>query len=186
MDELEIIREIKAGDTNSYARLVERYHRPLLAFIFNIVGDKDLVEDIGQEVFFTVYKSLKKFDEKKGVPFSAWLFTMARNRCISILRQRQTQNRIDLNEVDLLEDGSRNPEENMLAREQMIAVVASLEKIPEPFRTTILLSLEGNSLEEIVVSQNIAMGTVKSRLFRAKKRMRLLISTFFECKENLT
>jgi RNA polymerase sigma-70 factor, ECF subfamily len=179
MDEIEIIREIKAGDTNSYALLVERYHRPLLAFIFKIVGDKDAVEDIGQEVFFAAYRSLKGFDEMKGVPFSAWLFTVARNRCITILRQKRTRKPRDLKELESLEDGRRNPEEEFLAREQMIAVAASLQQIPEPFRNAILMSLEGSSLEKIAVSQSVTLGTVKSRLFRAKERMRFLVNDYF-------
>lgn len=184
MDEIEIIREIKAGNTNSYALLVERYHRPLLAYIFKIVGDKDVVEDIGQEVFLTVYRSLKNFDENTGIPFSAWIFTAARNRCITVLRKRRTGQRIDLDGLDFLLDGRKNPEENLLAKEQMNAVATSLQQIPEPFRKTILMSLEGSSLKKIAASEKITVGTVKSRLFRAKERMRLLVGAYFGCKQS--
>lgn len=187
LDELEIIRKIKAGDTNYYALLVERYHRPLLAFIFKIIGDKDLAEDIGQDVFFTIYRSLKNFDENKGVPFSAWIFTATRNRCITVLRQKQNREQIDdLNEIEFLADGRKNPEEHLLEREEMIAVIASLQQIPEPYKKTFLMSLEGSSLEKIAASQSITLGTVKSRLFRAKERMRILVGAYFGCKGNLT
>ena len=186
LDELEIIRKIKAGDINAYALLVERYHRPLLAYIFKIIRNNDLAEDIGQEVFFSVYRSLKSFDENKGIPFSAWIFTAARNRCITALRQKQNREPIDLNEIEFLEDGKKNPEEHLLEREEMRAVVASLQQIPEPYKKTILMSLEGNSLEKIAISQSITLGTVKSRLFRAKERMRTLVAAYFGCKGNLT
>ncbi len=181
-DERAVIREIKAGNTSSYALLVERYHKPLLAYIFKIVGDKDLVEDIGQEVFFTVYRSLKTFDETKGVPFSAWIFTAAKNHSISALRKRRTGSQRGLDELEFLEDGRENPEEHLLVQEQIIAVNASLQQIPEPFRNTLSMSLEGSSLEKIATIQEVTVGTVKSRLFRAKERMRLLISAYFEMK----
>lgn len=183
MDEREIIRDIKAGDTQAYALLVEKYHRSLLAYIFKMVGDRDVVEDIGQEVFFTVYRSLMGFDENKGVPFSAWLFTVARNHCISVLRQKRTEKRRGPEGLDFLEDGRKNPEEHVLAQEQMTAVVASLHKIPELFRKTMLMSLKGDSLEDIAASQGVSLGTVKSRLFRAKERMKLLIRFYFGCNE---
>lgn len=183
MDDSKIIQDVKTGDTDAYALLVDKYHRSLLAFIFKIVGDKDVVEDIGQEVFFAVYKSLKNFDELRGVPFSAWIFTIARNRSISFLRQRRTQFQYDVQEIDLLADrGLKTPEDAVLKGEQMLALKHCLQQIPEPFRTTLLMSLEGRSLEEIAVSLDMPLGTVKSRLFRAKDRMRMLVSSFFECK----
>ena len=142
------------------------------------------MEDIGQEVFFTVYRSLRSFDENKGVPFSAWIFTAARNRCITVLRKRRTWQEKDLDALDFLEDGRKNPEDNLLAQEQMIAISASLQQIPEPFKKTILMILEGSSLKKIAASQKITVGTVKSRLFRAKERMRLLLGDYFGCKQS--
>lgn len=187
MDEPEIIRAVKAGDSKSYALLVERYHRPLLAFIFKMIGDRQLTEDIGQEVFFNAYRKIKGFGEKKGVPFSAWLFTIARNSCITALRRKGLGNPLDIDQVaDFLADGRKNPEEELLARERMSVVAASLQQVPEPFRKTITMSLAGCSLEKIACSQRITVGTVKSRLFRARELMRLLIGACFGCKENST
>ena len=73
--------------------LVERYHRNLLTFIFRIVRDWHLAEDIGQEVFLDVYKELPSFDPGRGSPFPAWLFIVARNRSISELRRRGRSDR---------------------------------------------------------------------------------------------
>jgi RNA polymerase sigma-70 factor (ECF subfamily) len=84
--DIDAISKIRAGDTEAFSALVEKYHRRLLNFIYTLTGDEAAVEDIGQEVFLSVYKSLDRFDEKRGVPFSAWLFIIARNRCISELR----------------------------------------------------------------------------------------------------
>ncbi len=176
MDELETIRAVKAGDTRSYALLVERYHRPLLTFIFKMIRDRQLTEDIGQEVFLSVYKNIQSFDETKGAAFSAWIFTIARNSCISAKRQRGLADVlvIDLAE-DLLADGRKNPEESLLARERISLVAAALQQVPEPFRKTIMMSLAGCSPATIAHSEKITLGTAKSRLFRAKERMRLLV-----------
>ena len=187
MDEREIIRAVKAGDSKPYALLVERYHRPLLAFIYKMIGDRQLTEDIGQEVFFNAYRKIKGFDETKGVPFSAWLFTIARNNCIAVLRRKGLGNPLDIDQLaDFLADGRKNPEEELLARERMSAVAASLQQVPEPFRKTITMSLAGCSLEKIACRQKITVGTVKSRLFRGKELMRLLISACFGCKGKST
>ena len=179
MDDLAIIEKIRSGNPDAYALLVEKYHRPLLTFIFRIVGDGSLVEDIGQEVFLAVYKSLRDFDESRGTPFSAWLFIAARNRCISVLRERRAAKLVDLGEIAMLPDGAANAEDVLLRQERMAALAASLRQIPEPFRTTLLRSLEGESLDEIAVAEGISTGTVKSRLFRAKERMRLLVGEYF-------
>jgi RNA polymerase sigma-70 factor, ECF subfamily len=178
----EIIRSIKAGEVDCYALLVEKYHKPLLSFIHRIVADEDLVEDIGQEVFFTVYRSLDSFDLKRGVPFSAWLFTSARNRCISVLRERRAGSRVGLEAIDLLADAGQNPEEMLLEREQMAALGDCLGQVPEPFRKAIVMSLNGNSLEQIAASEGVSIGTVKSRLFRAKERIRLHLELYFGAK----
>jgi RNA polymerase sigma-70 factor (ECF subfamily) len=179
MEDLGIIRQIKNGNADAYGLLVERYHRPLLNFIFRIVDDKGMVEDIGQEVFFTVYRSLKDFDESKGTPFSAWLFIAARNRCISVLRERRGRKRVGLEEIADLGDGARSAEDLLLEQERMAALAASLRQLPEPFRMTLLRSLEGESPDEIATGEGISTGTVKSRLFRAKERMRLLVREYF-------
>jgi RNA polymerase sigma-70 factor (ECF subfamily) len=179
MDDRDIIGQIKSGNTDAYSFLVEKYHRPLLTFIFRIVDDAALVEDIGQDVFFSVYRSLKDFDEGKGTPFSAWLFIAARNRCISVLRERRERKRVDLEEIATMPDGAKGAEDMMLEQERMAALAASLQQIPEPFRTTLLRSLKGESLEEIAMTEGISTGTVKSRLFRARERMRLLVREYF-------
>lgn len=83
MEDIDVVRRVRDGETEAFSVLIEKYHRRLLNFIYTFIGDEAAVEDVGQEVFLSVYKSLGNFDEKRGVPFSAWLFIIARNRCIS-------------------------------------------------------------------------------------------------------
>jgi RNA polymerase sigma-70 factor (ECF subfamily) len=82
VEDADILKRIKNGDTNAYSEIVHKYHRHLLNFIYAYVGDERIVEDIGQETFISAFKSISEFDLKRGTPFSAWLYTIAKNRCI--------------------------------------------------------------------------------------------------------
>ena len=169
-----IIRKVKSGDTDAYALLVTRYQHSLLNYIFTLMGSKELVEDIGQEVFLAAYKALDRFDETRETAFSAWLFTIARNRCFSARRQKQHEqhNQALLDSQPAL---NANPEYLLIKKEQSTTLAASLLHIPEPFRSTLLLNVQGHSLSDIAHTQGVTLGTVKSRLFRAKKRLKVLI-----------
>ena len=179
MEDVDVIKRVKGGDVEAFSMLVEKYHRHLLHFVFTLVGDPKIVEDIGQEVFLSVYKSLKDFDETRGTPFSAWLFIAARNRCVSELRMRGGKEHRFLDDTDDLIAEGHTAEEAVLAAEKMKALRQSLRRLPEPYRTTLFRSLNGDSIQDIAIRQGVSAGTVKSRLFRAKERMRLLIRDFY-------
>jgi RNA polymerase sigma-70 factor (ECF subfamily) len=172
VDDIDIIRRVKAGDAESFSFLVEKYHKHLLNFIYGLLRDEKNVEDIGQEVFLNIYRSLRNFDELRGTPFSAWLFISARNRCVSELRKRRDQANVPIEEVPGLRDRSKSAEEMLVDREREALLASSLQQLEEPYRSSILLSLRGDSLEEIAVRQQVSIGTVKSRLFRARKKIR--------------
>jgi len=175
MDDNQIIKRVQAGDTEAFALLVSRYHRNLLNFIYRLVGDEALVEDLGQDVFLNVFRTLSEFDPGRGVPFAAWLFIVARNRCTSELRNRGDRRFVDLDAIAHLSSTGHSAEEDLLARERREALRNSLEQLPEPFRHTLLKSLAGMSLEEIAIAEGVSSGTAKSRLFRARERMKVLV-----------
>jgi RNA polymerase sigma-70 factor, ECF subfamily len=184
MEDIEIIRRVKGGDTEAFAGLVEKYHKHLLNFIFRLVGDEQVVEDIGQEVFLSVYKSLKGFDEKRGTPFSAWLFMSARNRCITELRSKRGMEKVNIEDIDYLRFEGKTSEEMLLEKERGTAIQNSLEQLDEPYKSTILRSLQGDSMDDIAMKDGISTGTVKSRLFRAREKMKLLVKEYFGGIEN--
>lgn len=179
MEDYEVIRQVKGGNTDAFALLVEKYQGHLLNFIFRLVKDEAIVEDIGQEVFLSVYKSLDGFDEGRGTPFSAWLFITAKNRCISELRGRTGKVKVPLDDIPDLRAAGKNAEEILIDSQKQKALYASLTQLPEPYKGTILKSLAGKSLDEIASGEGISSGTVKSRLFRARKRMQLFISEYY-------
>lgn len=174
-DDLEIVRRVRRGDTQAFALLVEKYHRPLLTFIFRLVRDESVVEDIGQEVLLSVYRSLRSFDEGREVPFPAWVFIIARNRCIGELRRRRGRVFLPAEELAGLSAPGRTPEDRALDAEERREIEAALASLPAPYRTALLGSLRGDSLGELARAGGIAAGTAKSRLSRAREKMRQLL-----------
>jgi len=145
-----------------------------LNFIYRLVGNEQIVEDIGQEVFLSVYKSIGNFETGRGIPFSAWLFITARNRCISELSKKRRPV-ISIEETAGLLSRENTPEQIASRGERLLAIHAALEQLPEPYRQTILQSLRGETVEEIARKNRIRRGTVKSRLSRARQKMKLLL-----------
>ncbi len=179
MDDYRIIKLIQEGDVDAYTLLVRKYHRNLLAFIFRIVGDAHLAEDIGQEVFLNVYKELPRFDMERGTPFAAWLYIVARNRCVSEMRKQGRTELMPEEVLDQLASTDESAEAALIRRERQEALTATLADLPEPFRTTILMSLQGATLDEIAVRCSIPLATVKTRLFRAKEKIRIMLKEHF-------
>jgi RNA polymerase sigma-70 factor (ECF subfamily) len=179
MDDQLIIERIKKGDSEAFAILVERYHKPLLSFIYRLVSDEKIVEDLGQEVFLDIYRSLKGFDEHRGTPFSAWLFIMARNRCISELRKRTGTASVSLEAISDRGAELKSAEDLLIEHERRQTVRTFLQRLSEPFRRPLVMSMRGYSLQEIAVTCGISAGTAKSRLNRAKQKLRLLVKESF-------
>jgi RNA polymerase sigma-70 factor, ECF subfamily len=174
MDDIEVIRSVQQGDSESFSLLVQKYQQHLLNFVHRLVGNEQIVEDIGQEVFLSVYRSIRTFNVQRGVPFSAWLFITARNRCISELRKK-SRLVVPIEAAPDLKARERTPEQAASEEERLLAIHTALEQLPEPYRQTLLQSIRGNSPEEIARNNRISAGTVKSRLSRARERLRLLL-----------
>ena len=174
MEDCEIVRRVRAGDVEAFAPLVEKYQRQVLTFIDRLVPDKSIVEDLGQEVFVSAYRSLANFDEERGTPFAAWLFTIARNRCVSELRRRR-QVRAPVEMLDELADGGASADRRLQSRERLMALTAVLEELPLAYRAALLDSLRGVSPQESADRAGLSATTIKTRLFRARDRLRRLL-----------
>lgn len=179
MQDKEIIERIKTGETEAFALLVEKYHRQLLSFIYRLVRDSSITEDIGQEVFFNVYKALPDFDENRGTPFSAWLFICARNQAQSAMRKRKFQYLFTGPPVDERADHRPSALQSLIAEEEKRALQHCLHQLDEPFRSAIIASIQGHSVQTIANLTAVPTGTVKSRLFRAKNQLTHLIREYF-------
>lgn len=175
VEDISIVRLVKTGDVNSFSLLVERYHRILLNFIFKIVRRPDIVEDIGQDVFLSAYQSLGNFDENRGVPFSAWLFTIARNRCITEIRKMKKRPDAPLRDDGTLVEKDSHPGDQFERKERRKMLEDALGILDEPFRSTIINSLEGLSINDIARKSRLPLNTVKTRLFRAREKLKQIL-----------
>lgn len=165
------------GETRSFDVLVERYQTRLLNFVYRIVGDRERAEDLVQEVFVRVYRHLGRFDRSKK--FSTWIYTIASNLAKNELRNRSrnplvlftsmTKGWEDEERPLEFEDPSSRPDDLFRKRHVRELVDSSVAQLPTHHREVFMLrEIEGRSYEEIAEITHCNLGTVKSRLNRAR------------------
>jgi len=172
MDEdQDAIRCVLAGDVESFRLLVRRYERPLHRLIRNLVPNAHDGEDIAQEVFLAAYRRLSTYDPAQGA-FSTWLLTIARNKCLNALQKQRPVVLDTLPEVT----GPRTPLAELAEAEWFRRLDQALDTLPFAQKSVFVLAeIQGLSLVEISRIESVPVGTVKSRLGRAKEKLRSLL-----------
>ena len=185
LDDSDIVRSCIEGDGRAFTELVLRYQTRLLNFIYRSIGDRERAEDLVQEAFIRVHRHLRRFDQSRK--FSTWIYTIASNLAKNELRNRsrnpmvlfQTiKNNWDTDHRPLqFEDVHARPDDLYHKRHLRELVEASVSRLPEHHREVFVLrELEGKSYEEIAEITNCNLGTVKSRLNRARNSFAAIIS----------
>jgi RNA polymerase sigma-70 factor, ECF subfamily len=170
-DDLDAIRRVLAGDVESFRRLVERYQRPLLTLVRSLTPPNTDHEGVTQEVFLAAFRRLASFDPKRSA-FSTWLFTITRNRCRNELARRRPVAGIELPDVVDL----RSPERAASGAELFHQLDAALDALPFEQRSAFVLAhMQGLSYEEVGRIEGVGVGTVKSRIARAREKLRSLL-----------
>jgi RNA polymerase sigma-70 factor, ECF subfamily len=170
-DENTIITRIIDGEIDCFEVLVRRYQKPVICMINNLINDRHICEDIAQDVFFTAYKKLATFDHARS-SFSTWLFTIARNKSINILRKKKIFPTNKLPEKPDL----HNPADRMEHKEFYDKLEKTFQRLPAKQKTAFVLAeLENLSYEEIAQIEGAKIGTIKSRINRAKKKLRYIL-----------
>ncbi|MDB4907085.1 MAG: polymerase sigma factor, sigma-70 family [Gemmatimonadetes bacterium] len=183
-DDAAVVASFLAGDERAFAVLVERYQTRLLNFIYRTIGDREKAEDLVQEVFIRVYRHLHRFDPSKK--FSTWAYTIASNLAKNELRNRSRnplvlfQTLSSRNEDDdrplQFEDTTSRPDDLYRKRHLRALVEETVAQLPEHHRQVFVLrELEGKSYEEIAEITDCNLGTVKSRLNRARNAFAAII-----------
>jgi RNA polymerase sigma-70 factor, ECF subfamily len=164
------VQQARAGDPEAWDVLFRRYQLPLYVYVFELVHDEQVSLDLVQETFIAATRHLGGLrDDNK---FGSWLFGIAHQKCIQRWRKenRERELRDELSEspVDLA-DG---PDDLLIRREQEAEFMNRLNQLPPPQRAALLLHfLEDFSLDEIAGITGVSIGTVKSRLYYAKKTL---------------
>lgn len=181
MDEeqiLSVIRRVKKGDVNAFETIVRLYEKNVYNIALRMTSNREDALDVSQESFLKAYHALGSFREESK--FSVWLYRIVSNTCLDFLRERKRRAEVPLSAEDgegesselEIRDESLSPErlyEQKLTRE---ALRRGLKSLPEDQREILLLrEIEGLSYEEIGSVLSLESGTVKSRIFRARRKL---------------
>lgn len=173
-DDRELVRLVLAGQTGVFRTLVERHQPAVFRFAWGLLADRGEAEDVSQEAFLAAFARLSDFDANRGA-FATWLMTIARNRCINRLKRKRS---VPLSQPDAVEAG---PSADPLAQRELAQRLDdALAALPVEQRSAFVLAeIEGLPYSEIARIERTSLGTVKSRIHRAKQRLRSLLEPAF-------
>lgn len=169
----ELAGRAQAGDRQAFTQLVRSYQDRVFRFILRMHGGRDEAMDLTQETFLKAFRALPGWQPEAR--FSTWLFQIARNATLDVLRRRQRIEFVSLDESSAEgeaidpRDGARLPDEKLADQQRMALLEGALRALPPEQREVLLLrELEGMSYTDIAATLGIEAGTVKSRLARAR------------------
>ena len=185
----QLVERAQRGDKAAFELLVSKYQRKLARLLSRFIRDATEVEDVTQEAFIKAYRALPSF--RGDSAFYTWLYRIgintAKNYLVAMGRRAPTTTDIDSEEAEGFEDGEQlrdlnTPENELMSRQVAETVNQTLAGLPEELRTAITLrEIEGLSYEDIANIMNCPIGTVRSRIFRAREaiaaRLRPLLGT---------
>ena len=173
----QLVERVQRGDKRAFELLVEKYQRKLARLVSRLVRDPGEVEDVTQEAFIKAYRALPSF--RGDSAFYTWLYRIgintAKNYLVAMGRRAPTSTEVEAEAAEGFESGEllrdiNTPESLLLSKEIAGTVNAAIEALPEELRSAIQLrELEGMSYEEIAKLMDCPVGTVRSRIFRARE-----------------
>ena len=170
----ELLLRSQNGDQESFRRLVEMYTPRVYGLVRNLVRSQTEAEDVTQEVFFKVYRKLDTFRQDSA--FYTWLYRVAVNAATDWLKKKRQDRAIQLDDFGAmsLADDADGPDQNVRTKDLRKEVRMAMGELPEKFRTILVLrELEGLQYEEISAVLQISKGTVESRIFRARAKLKI-------------
>lgn len=176
-----LMQKAKKGDQAAFAELVDKYSDKIYAYLYRMVGNRDDALDLAQESFLRIYSNLCNF--KLGQPFRPWLYRIATNLAIDLLRKRRPMVALDAPlfadeplRLELADEGP-GPEEQHEQAELAAYLAQKVAELPANYRSVILLR-HGHDLsyQEISEILRVPVSTIKTRLFRAREALRLKLS----------
>lgn len=176
----------KNGDMDALAKLIQSHSESVHSVIYSILGNRDIVQDLAQETFLRMISALDSYEFK--APFRAWLIRIAVNLCRDHLRRKKVRRIMtgfhttdDSEQERQFTDKAQNPVQDLLEKERMEYLQKALLKLPTSLKTVFILrDIQDFSYDEIAATLNWRLGTVKSRLFRARNELAKILSPYWE------
>ncbi len=184
-----LVERAQSGDKRAFGLLVEKYQRKLARLLSRMIRDQAEVEDVVQEAFIKAYRALPNFRNESA--FYTWLYRIgintAKNYLVAMGRRPRAVPEIEVEDAENFEDGDElrtidTPETELMSKQVAKTVNETVAALPEELRTAITLrEIDGLSYEEIATLMNCPIGTVRSRIFRAREsiaeKLRPLLDT---------
>jgi RNA polymerase sigma-70 factor (ECF subfamily) len=168
-DEQALIVAARQGDKRAFGRLVRLFQRRVVRLVLSMTGDMDAAMDIVQDSFVRAYKALDRFQE--GQPFYPWISTIATNLTLNYLKRSRREKSLDQEDRERPARGT-DPLQKIQMAENDRRFLAAVEELPEQYRTVFVLrTFDDLSYEDIAKRLDISVGTVDSRLFRARRQL---------------
>ena len=173
-EDFELIRKFQSGDETAFTKLVLKHKEKVRNLIYLTLGDVDYIDDISQDVFISAFKMLSNFRYESK--FTTWLYRVTVNKCKDYLRKKKVRSifsPIDEHEYHLR---SRTKSDSMdISR----MVRKAIDKLPAKLREPLILrDIEGLSYKEIADKSGLEVGTIKSRIFRARQALKIILEPF--------
>lgn len=173
-EEARVIRAVLGGDASRFEDLVHANEKSIYNLCLRMLGDEQDALDASQEAFFKAFRALKNF--RGDSLFSSWLYRLASNVCLDMLRKRPAAADLTLEDEDefdrLFRDPRPSPQQELERKELRQTVAEALQELPDDFRQAVVLrDVNGLTYEEIGRITGLEQGTVKSRIYRARKKL---------------
>ncbi|MCA3230604.1 MAG: RNA polymerase sigma factor RpoE [Burkholderiales bacterium] len=172
-----LVERVQRGDKRAFELLVSKYQRKIFRLLSRLIRDPAEIEDVAQEAFIKAYRALPNFRGESA--FYTWLYRIAintaKNHLVAQGRRAPTTTETEVEDAENFDEADQlrdynTPDAMLLSRQVGEAVKRAIEKLPEDLRTAVVLrELEGLSYEEIAEAMNCPIGTVRSRIFRARE-----------------
>jgi RNA polymerase sigma factor (sigma-70 family) len=190
----DFVKRTLAGDQSAFEQLVQRYNTPLFNFICHLLGDYDMACDVAQQVFLQLYISMPTL--RTGEPLKAWLFQVARNRCLDELRRKRSihfselegnSDDEDLSPLNIMPDTQPLPDEMAERSDLQSALRVAIDALPPKFRSVVLLRYTSQlSFSEIGKTLSMPEATAKTYFQRARPLLRAALADHWKPEQNET
>ncbi|MCK4415337.1 MAG: sigma-70 family RNA polymerase sigma factor [Candidatus Eisenbacteria sp.] len=166
----QLVGRCRDGEARAWERLVRRHQDRILNLAYQFTGNREESRDLAQEIFVHLYRKLDQYDSRR--PFRTWFNSLARNLCIDHYRRRRQAPPVvgtPVEEIIGLRSSIESPARRVERRDRRETLMRAMDSLGEVSREAIVLKeLQGHNLDEIAAMLGVPIGTVKSRLFRAR------------------